>query len=160
MHTIHYIAILLFFCVCLFFFCIRCIFILFLFLCSLVFAVDGEIGEWFWFGFGVVCYFNFLCMATRKKNALCYVIVVVYVWVWDIAYLLLLLVTSKLFLFCSFIPRIWKFADCACMFDFFPLLYPHNRVSVYSFYVGAAVVHARTFICWFQQHIVTVASLM
>ena len=64
----------------------------------------------------------------------------------------------------SFIPRIWKFADFFLflfyMFDFFPLLYPHNRVSVYSFYVGAAVVHARTFICWFQQHIVTVASLM
>lgn len=144
------------------FLCIRCSFYIFYFCARSFSPLMVKLVNGFGLVSGLCVILIFYVWATRKKNALCYVIVVVYVWVWDIAYLLLLLVTSKLYsFFCSFIPRIWKFADFYFyMFDFFPLLYPHNRVSVYSFYVGAAVVHARTFICWFQQHIVTVASLM
>lgn len=105
-------------------------------------------------GFGLVsglCVILIFYVLPPEKNALCYVIVVVYVWVGDIAYLLLLLVTSIFF-----VPSSPGFADFFCLIFFH---YSTPKIGwVYSFYVGAAVVHARTFICWFQQHIVTVKS--
>lgn len=118
MHTIHYIAILFFSS----FFSLHPLHFFFIFVLSSFSPLMVKLVN----GFGLVSglcviliFYVWPPVQQTKKNALCYVIVVVYVWVWDIAYLLLLLVTSTFFSVHSFIPRIWKFADFFCYFFYF-----------------------------------------